>query len=81
MIVLDAEWQPSERALRPDRVVMTEQHDRPGTVANADLQVVAGVGPPVPDGGHAQLLLEEPGDLVRAGVAARLVRRRRLRHD
>ena len=52
-IVLDAEWQPPERALRPDRVVMTEQHDRSGTLANAELQMVAGIGPPVPDGGHA----------------------------
>src|SRR5438034_25746 len=62
-------------------VVMAEQYDRPGTVAKADLQVVAGIGPSVPDGGHAELLLEEPGDLLRAGVAARLVQRRGLSHD
>jgi len=58
---------------------MTQQDDRLGAVANPDLQVVAGVGPPVPDGGDPNPLLEEPADLVRAGIAARLVQRGRLR--
>ena len=80
-IALDVEWQPPERAFRPDGVVVAQQHDRPAAFADTDLQVVAGVGPPVPDGGHPEALLEEFGDLVRAGVAARLVRGGRLGCD
>ena len=54
---------------------MAEHDDRIGSVAQPDLQVVAGIRPTMPDGRHAEPLPEELRHLVGAGVAARLVRR------
>ncbi len=80
-IAVDPVGQPRQRAFRPHRVVMTQQHDRLSAVAKPDLQVVAGIGSPMSDGGDARALPEELGHLVRARIAARLVWRGGLRPD